>query len=515
MEAQEKSIQDYLAIVSRRKVSIITTALSVFLLGLVVALIWPPTYKSSATILIKEQEIPTELVRSTVTSFASQRIQTISQRVMTRPNLLEIIGKYNLYVKDRKRKTSGEVLAGMRNDIGLDMISADVVDPRSGRPGVATIAFKLSYQGKSPGATQKVAGELTSLYLAENFKIRKDKAAETYTFLTDETVKLQNKISESEKKLAKFKELNANSLPEVAAMNLSFLNRTESDLDSIGIELKALKARKLYLLGQLEQVNPLTNMRSATGQSILDPASRLKALESEYVSLSAKYAEAHPDIVKIKREIKGLREQTGLKSDAQELAKTLTLKRSQYGAAKQKYSADYPDSLQLKAEIEALEKKINSRSLQTEEQVMILHPDNPAYIAIKTQLQAIESEMMSNNNRKIRLNEKLMELEERIARSPQVEKLYLELSREYQSSLLRFRDIKARQMDAEIGQQMEKESKGESFILIDPAQYPERPVKPNRMAIIFLAFFFSIAIGFRSGDFERSDGFIYSWSRRN
>ena len=103
--------------------------------------------------------------------------------------------------------------------------------------------------------------------------------------------------------------------------------------------------------------------------------------------------------------------------------------------------------------------------------------------------------MMSNNNRKIRLNEKLMELEERIARSPQVEKLYLELSREYQSSLLRFRDIKARQMDAEIGQQMEKESKGESFILIDPAQYPERPVKPNRMAIIFLAFFFSIAIG--------------------
>jgi len=128
MEEQEKSIQDYLAIVSRRKAAIVSTALLVFLLGLITAFVWPPTYKSSATILIKEQEIPTELVRSTVTSFASQRIQTISQSVMTRPNLMDIIEKYNLYVKDRKRKTSEEVLEKMREDIGLNMISADVVD---------------------------------------------------------------------------------------------------------------------------------------------------------------------------------------------------------------------------------------------------------------------------------------------------------------------------------------------------------------------------------------------------
>ena len=193
MEEQEKSIQDYLAILSRRKAAIITTGLAVFLLGLITALVWPPTYKSSATILIKEQEIPTELVRSTVTSYAAQRIQTISQRVMTRPNLMEIIEKYNLYVKERKRDTTEEVLGEMRKNIGLNMISADVVDPRTGRPGVATIAFSLSFQGSSPDSTQKVAGELTSLYLAENLKTRKDKAAETYGFLTDETTKLEEK----------------------------------------------------------------------------------------------------------------------------------------------------------------------------------------------------------------------------------------------------------------------------------------------------------------------------------
>ncbi len=495
MEEQEKSIQDYLAIVSRRKTAIVSTALIVFLLGLIIAFVWPPTYKSSATILIKEQEIPTELVRSTVTSFAAQRIQTISQSVMTRPNLMEIIEKYNLYVKERKRKTSEEVLEKMREDIGLNMISADVVDPRTGRPGVATIAFTLSFQGSAPGSTQKVAGELTSLFLAENLKTRKNKAAETYIFLTDETARLEEKIAESGKKLAAFKEEHSDSLPEMSVMNLSMLNRTESELDSIDADLRALKERQFYMQSQLEQINPLTNMRSATGESILDPASRLKALESEYASLSARYSDMHPDIVKAKREIEGLRQQTGQGIDTQQQAKVLTAKRSEFAALNKKYSADHPDVVKLKSEIKSLEKSIADNPVQPEKQVLKMQPDNPAYISMQTQLKTVETEIQSSKSRKKRLNEKLLDLEERISRAPQVEKEFYVLAREQENAILRYKDIKARQMEAEIGQQLEKESKGESFVLIDPAQYPEEPIKPNRIAIIFLALIFSVAAG--------------------
>jgi len=495
MEEQEKSIQDYLAIVSRRKATIVSTGLIVFLMGLVTALIWPPTYRSAATILIKEQEIPTELVRSTVTSFASQRIQTISQSVMTRPNLMEIIEKYNLYVKDRKRKTTEEVLEKMRDDIGLDMISAEVVDPRTGRPGVATIAFTLSYEGSNPASTQKVAGELTSLFLAENLKTRKDKAAETYTFLTDETKKLEQKITESGIKLAEFKERNTHSLPDMSAMNLSMLNRTETELDSVSAELRALKERQFYLQSQLAQINPLTNMRSATGESILDPSSRLKALESEFASLSAKYSDKHPDIIKIKREMSGLREQTGQGTDTQEQAKILSKKRSEYALVEKKYSSKHPDAIRLKSEVKSLEQAIAKNSQQTETQVLKLNPDNPAYISVQTQLKTVETEIKSNTSKKARLDKKLVDLEERISKSPQVEKEYMILAREQQNALERFQDIKARQMEAEIGQELEKESKGESFVLIDPAQFPEKPIKPNRIAIVFLSLVFSIAAG--------------------
>ncbi|MFK5984503.1 MAG: Wzz/FepE/Etk N-terminal domain-containing protein [Pseudomonadota bacterium] len=495
MEEQEKSIQDYLAIVSRRKAAIITTSLIVFLMGLITALVWPPTYKSSATILIKEQEIPNELVRSTVTSFAAQRIQTISQSVMTRPNLMGIIEKYNLYVKDRKRKTSEEVLEKMRNDIALDMISAEVVDPRTGRPGMATIAFTLSYQGGNPKSAQKVAGELTSLFLAENLKTRKNKAAETYLFLTDETTKLEEKISGISKKIALFKEENSKSLPDMFAMSLSSFNRTELEIDNAITSLRSLKERQLFMQSQLAQVNPLTNMHSATGESILDPASRLKALESEYASLSAKYSEFHPDIVKMKREISGLRQQTGQGIDVQEQAKALTKKRSEFGALKEKYSESHPDVIRLELEIKKLEKNITDNPVNIENKILQLKPDNPAYISIQTQLKTIETDLVAVKTKKKRLEKKLIDLELRISKSPQVEKEFLVLVREQENTILRYQDIKARQMEAEIGQQLEKESKGESFVLIDPAQFPEKPIKPNRIAIVFLSFIFAIAAG--------------------
>ncbi len=496
MEEQEKSIQDYLAIISRRKSSILISALIVFLMGLVAALVWPPTYQSTATILIKEQDIPSELVRSTVTSFAAQRIQTISQRVMTRPNLMGIIEKYDLYAKERKKQTLEEVLGKMQDDISLDMITADVVDPRTGRVGVATIAFTLSYEGSNPASTQKVTGELTSLFLEENLKTRKDKAQETYSFLTEETIKLEDKIAESSKKIAKFKEKFAESLPEMLMVNLTIRNRTESELDSVDTELRGLKERQFYLQSQLSQVNPLTNMRSATGESILDPASRLKSLESEYVSLSARYSSKHPDIVKILREIEGLREYTNLGVDTEEQAKLLTAKRSKYSALVEKYSASHPDVLSLKAEIGKLEESVNALTVSNiEKEIMTLQPDNPAYIGLQSQLKTIETEIVSNESRRKRLKKKMRALDKKISRAPQVENDFNLLVREQQSATTRFQDIKARQMEAEIGQQLENERKGESFILIDPAQFPEKPIKPNRLAIIFLSFIFSIAVG--------------------
>jgi len=499
MEEQEATLQDYLAIFSRRKVPMLVTTMLVFAIGVLVAVAWPPTYRSVATILIKEQEIPEELVRSTVTSFAVQRIETIKQRVLTRSNLMQIIEKYSLYVDDRERYTNEEVLEAMREDIGLDMISAEVMDPRTGRPGVATIAFTLSFEGESPSSTQKVAGELTSLFLAENLKERKEKSSETLIFLTEETDKLSVIITENEKKLAAFKDENADSLPEMAAMNFSMLDRVERDLMQIEAEIRSRDERKFYLESQLAQINPLTNMRSSTGESILDPVSRLKALESEYASIAAKYSVEHPDVIKIKREIAGLRLQTGATESAIDKAKKLTSVRSELASLNKKYASDHPDVKKLEKTIAVIEKELSEINNTPEQKVLKIESDNPAYISVKSQLNTVESDLKSLVGRKAELNQKIANYESRISKGPQVEREYSLLKRDLENILSRYRDIKARQMEAGIGDALEKGSKGESFVLIDPAQYPEEPVKPNRLLITFLAFVIAVGCGLGVG----------------
>ena len=149
-QEQEKDIQDYIIVIRKRKTAIFSIFSVVLFLTVAVAFLLPAIYRSSSTILIEQQEIPPELVMSTVTSYAAERIQTIQARVMSRTNLLKIIDKFNLYEDERKYETTEEIIERMQEDVSLDIISAEVVDPRTGRPSSATIAFSLAFKGESP-----------------------------------------------------------------------------------------------------------------------------------------------------------------------------------------------------------------------------------------------------------------------------------------------------------------------------------------------------------------------------
>src|SRR5690606_36011090 len=145
---------------------------------------------------------------STITTYATQRLQMIGQRVMTRANLNKIIEKFDLYADARQRLTEEEIIERMRSDIALETISADIIDPRTGRPSTVTIAFTLSYDSRDPDLAQRVASEITSLYLEENLKTRAQRTAETSDFLEEEARQMGEHVSDLERKLADFKEQN-------------------------------------------------------------------------------------------------------------------------------------------------------------------------------------------------------------------------------------------------------------------------------------------------------------------
>jgi len=485
---QTLDLGDYLAAFRRRKGLILTVAGIVFLIGLVTAFVWPPTYQSASTILIEEQEIPSELIQSTVTSYAAQRIQVISQRVMARGNLMEIVEKYNLYEKERRRYTTEEVLMAMREDIGIDMITAEVMDPRTGRPGVATIAFSLGFKSDSPQQAQKVASELTTLYLNENLKSRTEKAAETYDFLTAEANRLNDEIARLEEQLSAFKERNLYTLPESRDLNTMSLQRAENELADIDTKIQTLEERRIYLGGQLPLLDPYD-----TGD-IMSPVARLDALRTEYISLASRYSPDHPDVTRIKREIEALERDTGDYASPDDLRAQLEILRQELATAEQTYTQDHPDVKRLNRQIAALESEIQNPRPAKEKSAPI-NADNPAYVNLQTQLQAADSELRSLRTRRVKALDKIAEYEERLLLTPKIEQEYRMIARDLEQTSARYQATKAKQMTAEIGQEMEKERKGEKFTLIDPAVLPEEPISPNRPAIIFLSLVLALGAG--------------------
>ena len=510
MEEQSKDLREYIGAFKRRKKQIYTAIGLLALASVLVAFLLPPVYRSSATILIEEQEIPPELVRSTITSYADQRLQVISQQVMTRANMMQIVEKYNLYATKRKHETSEEILDRMRKDVKFNIVSADVIDRRSGMKTVATIAFTLAFDSDTPQAAQNVANELTTLYLNENLKTRKQKSAETSSFLTEEVSKLSDHISQTEAKLAAFKAKNGSSLPELTQLNMQLRDRTDAELMETDRQLSVLAERKFYLEGQLAQMKPNTPMMSASGDRILDSDERLRVLQSQYASLSGVYSPKHPDVIKMKREIDALKKEIGGSSDYDEEAKQLGKMRTDLAAMREKYSDDYPDVVKLKksiASLEAATKKAAANSAA--EAPKPKKPENPAYITLQSQLDATEAELKTTRAKRAELQGKMGSYESSIEKTPQVEREYLDLSRDHENSLKRYQELKEKQMEAQVGQEMEKDSKGERFSLIDPAQLPEKPNSPNRPAILLLGAILSLGGGVAyAGVLESMDGSV-------
>ena len=122
-----QGVQGYARIALRRRQSMLLAFGIGLAATLALAFMLPASYRSSGTVLIEQQEMPTDLVRSTVTSYADQRVQVISKRVMTTATLLDIIKRYNLYPREQSRDTREGLLKLMREDIGLKMISADEI----------------------------------------------------------------------------------------------------------------------------------------------------------------------------------------------------------------------------------------------------------------------------------------------------------------------------------------------------------------------------------------------------
>src|SRR5687768_7930878 len=127
-----------LEIARRRKWLILLPAVTIAALAAAVIYRLPNLYKSETLILVVPQRVPESYVKSTVTARIEDRLQAISQQILSRTRLEQVINDFNLYAEERAdRELMEDIVERMRTyDIGIQIIKGD--------------AFRVSYTASDP-----------------------------------------------------------------------------------------------------------------------------------------------------------------------------------------------------------------------------------------------------------------------------------------------------------------------------------------------------------------------------
>jgi uncharacterized protein involved in exopolysaccharide biosynthesis len=493
-------LKDYVDVIKRRKYYFIIPAVIVIFISTAVAFLLPAVYKATTTILIEAQEIPEDLVRTTVTGYVEERLQTLSRRILSDNNLMDIAARFALYTDLKDENTTQNIVERLRENLTIQSQTTQVQTDRFSKPIQSTIAFTVSFEGREPEKLAEVANHLANLFLEGNTRDREQKAQTTIEFLAKQLVGLRLEIKETEAQLADFKEKHMNQLPELMQLNLKTMDQAERQTDAQERHIKDLVNRKIYLEGQLALLEPSMHKVSADGKRLLTPKEELVVLQSQYMSLSSSLSEEHPDLIKLKKKLAALEGEVNTRQELRQLRRELYDKEHELALLLKRVSSSHPDAVRLKKQVLALKERVQELSkmpsvLKVEEE----NPENPAYINVKTRITSTQMEIDAAKRELEQLQEKYEDYRKRIESTPQVEQEYLDLRRNYENVKANYRETADKLQSANEAKGLEDSDMGERFTLITPAEAPLEPYKPNRMAIVLLGMVLAAGAGLGTG----------------
>ena len=436
--------EDILLIVRRRFWLLVVPFALVSATTAVVARRLPNLYRSETVILVVPQRVPENYVKSTVTTRIEDRLNSISQQILSRTRLERVIQDFNLYEQERRNGIMEDIVERMRtSEIHVQVVRGD--------------AFRVSYIGREPRTVMKVTERLASLFMEENLRDREVLAEGTNQFLEAQLEEARRRLIEQEKKLEAYRRQHAGELPEQLDSNLQAIQNTQLQLQSLMESLNRDRDRRLNLERQLEEAStplpePVRDVSAPTNDAP-EPrtaAAQLEQARAQLRSLEMRFKPEHPDIGILKRRIRDLEQ----KAEAEALRAAITTGPSPAAIARQQRAAA------LRGELEQLDRQIAQK------------------IDEEKRLRALSGTYQA-----------------RAEAAPTRETELVELTRDYTTLQTMYTNLLGKREESRIAANLERRQIGETFKLLDPARVPERPFSPNRSLINLSGMLVGLVLG--------------------
>ena len=459
----------YLHAIARRKALLFGVAIPIAVLAILLALALPDLYTSSALVEIDEPSSAQSMAETSGgESYADQYVTNLKGIVLTDANLRQMSQEHDLYPDMADDETA--MLKRLRRDISVSIVTTPILDPRTGREREVVDAFTLSFDHRVPGKAQAGAQWLVGAFLAEHRRQRQGRASGAAQFYAKEAERLRTHVASLESKLADFKNKHYGQLPELTEVNMSMMDRAESQLAQNETQMRSLRQERVFLAAQLEQAR-------AQGPQ----AGTLRQLEDQYARMSSSYDEGHPDMIAMRRQIDSLKYGTSA-SAGSSLRSQLTAKRQTLAEARQRYGAEHPDIKRLERDIGTLETRIKNGERGDVE----MSDGTPMGMQLRAQINAVDSQLGSLAAQNAQLRAKMASIESNVTATPQVEREYGNLTRDLTISREKYEQLLNRQMDAEVSESAIVGGRSDEFRLVQAPMMPAAPSKPERLAILFI-----------------------------
>jgi len=429
---RELGVDDYRAILRRRKWVIIIPVILAPVLAYGIALKLPSRYMSQTLVLVEQQTIPDAFVKPMITDDLNARLGTMEEQILSRTRLQPIIEKFGLFGADVGKVPAEELVNRMRAAVTVTPVKT-VVTTREGQlPG-----FYLRFTADNPRTAQQVCAEITSMFIEENLRVREQSAQGTTSFLDAQLAGAKQKLDEQDARLAEFKRKHLGALPDETQTNLNLLTTLNTQLEAATQALNRAQQDKAYVESLLtQQVAAWQAPQGGTTPRPETDQQRLEAMENELQGLEARYTSDHPDVVKSKSSIEQFK------------------RKMREGAAGQ----DKPG----------------------ESAPQAAGPEPPQILQLRSQLHAYEEAVRQYTREQERLKEQVRLYQGRIQLSPMVEQDFKLITRDYQTALEFYNELLKKRNQSEMASNLERRQQGEQFRVMDPANLPEEPSFPNR-----------------------------------
>ena len=428
----------------------------------------PSVYRSGTLILVEQPSMPKEYVKPNVSDDLQERLQSITQQILSRTRLLQIIDQSKLY---GDKMNPDEKVERMRKDIEIELV-------RDAHNNNIT-AFNVYYSARDPHLAQQVTSQLTNLFINENVEVRQQLSEDTTQFLQTQLDAARNTLAEQEEKIREFKGQHIGEMPTQQQSNLAILAGLQSQLQNSEDALNTAKQQRLYLQSLLNQYRTLQGTVSTGGdvpESLPAIDKELERLKSQLAELRSRYTERHPDIRKLKEQIA----QTEKTRDA--LLTDLTAKNS---------AGSTEDNAKTRSSAE-------------------LSPNSPL-MQLQSQLHANQLEIDNRERAIAGLKTSIGEYQARLNQEPVREQQLADLTRGYDQSKANYDDLLKKKNESEMATSMERLQQGERFRVLDPAGLPLKPDYPNRLKFCGMGLGVGLMLGLVvAGGFEFLDDRMHS-----